>query len=239
MEEVGTVSPSALRRWLPLAALAAALALFFALGGERQLSFDALARNRAALEAWVAKTGPGSILVYVLVYFVVTALSLPGAAILTMAGGFLFGVGWGALAALIGATLGASAVFLIARTSLGALIERHAGGRVKTLEAEFRAHAASYLLVLRLVPLFPFWLVNLVAGSLRMNFTTFVLCSFFGMAPGTLVYASLGGGLGKIIAAGTTPDLHAIFAPRVLLPLIALAALALVPAFLRRKAKLG
>jgi uncharacterized membrane protein YdjX (TVP38/TMEM64 family) len=237
MEEVGIVSPSALRRILPLAALAAACALYFVLGGERHLTFDALAQNRAALEAWVASIGPASILVYVLVYVAATALSLPGAAILTMAGGFLFGVGWGASAALVGATLGASAVFLIARTSLGALIERHARGRIKTLESAFRAHAASYLLVLRLVPLFPFWLVNLAAGSLGMRLPTFVVCSFFGMAPGALIYAGLGGELGEIIDAGTTPDLHVMFAPRVLLPLLALAALALLPAFLRRKAK--
>jgi uncharacterized membrane protein YdjX (TVP38/TMEM64 family) len=237
MEEVGTVSPASPRRFLPLAALAAALVAFFALDGERYLSFDALAQNRAWLEAWVARTGPPSLVLYVLVYFIAAALSLPGAAILTMAGGLLFGVVWGTLAALVGATLGASAVFLIARSSLGAFVERHAGARVRTLEAEFRAHAASYLLMLRLVPLFPFWLVNLAAGLLGMRLATFVLCSFFGMAPGAVIYASLGRGLGEIIAAGRAPDLQVVFAPRVLVPLLALAALALVPAFLHRRAK--
>lgn len=225
------------RRWLPLAALAAAVVVFFALGGGRYLSFDALARHRVQLAAWVARTGPVALVVYVLVYVMVAALSLPGAAILTMAGGFLFGVAWGGLAALIGATLGASAVFLIARTSLGTLLARSAGGRVRALEARFRAHAASYLLVLRLVPLFPFWLVNLAAGLLGMKLWTFALCSFFGMAPGALLYASLGSGLGDMVASGRTPNLYLVFAPRVLVPLLALAALALAPAVLKRPAK--
>jgi uncharacterized membrane protein YdjX (TVP38/TMEM64 family) len=237
MEEVGTVSPFSPRRWLPLAALAVAFILFLALGGERYLSLDTLAQHRAALAAWVARAGPISIVLYALVYFAVAALSLPGAAILTLAGGFLFGPVWGTLAALIGATLGAGAVFLIASTSLGVLIERYAGARIKTLEAQFRAHAVSYLLVLRLVPLFPFWLVNLAAGLFGMKLGSFIVCSFFGMAPGAFVYASLGSGLGDIIASGRTPDLLVLFAPRVLLPLVALAALALVPPFLQRRAK--
>jgi uncharacterized membrane protein YdjX (TVP38/TMEM64 family) len=95
----------------------------------------------------------------------------------------------------------------------------------------------SYLLVLRLVPLFPFWLVNLAAGFFGMKLATFIACSFFGMAPGAFVYASLGSGLGDIIASGRTPDLLVLFAPRVLLPLVALAALVLVPPFLQRRAK--
>jgi uncharacterized membrane protein YdjX (TVP38/TMEM64 family) len=239
MEEVGRVrsAPWLLRRLLPLGGLAAAIALFFALGGGRYLTVAALAENRVLLAQFVARAGPAAVPAYVVVYAAIAALSLPGAAIMTLAGGLLFGTAAGGLAALTGATLGASALFLIARTSLGAIIERRAGPRVRMIETQFRAHAASYLLVLRLVPLFPFWAVNLASGFLGMRLQTFALFSFVGMAPGTFLYANLGAGLGDILAAGGTPDLMMIFAPRILLPLLGLAGLALVPALARRKAR--
>jgi uncharacterized membrane protein YdjX (TVP38/TMEM64 family) len=236
MDEVGIGAgpPQARwRSWLPLAALAAAIAVFFALGWERHLTFDALAANRAALEGWVDRLGPAAIPVYVLVYGAITSLSVPGAVVLTLSGGLLFGTLAGGFAALAGATIGATVVFLIARTSLGRALERRAGPRLRRIEAGFRENEASYLLVLRLVPLFPFWLVNLVPALLGMRLRTFVLWSVLGMAPGTFIYASLGAGLGAVIAAGRTPELDIIFTPRVLLPLLGLAALALLPVLLK------
>jgi uncharacterized membrane protein YdjX (TVP38/TMEM64 family) len=105
---------------------------------------------------------------------------------------------------------------------------------MRKLEAGFKANAASYLLVLRLVPLFPFWLVNLVAAFLGVPLRTFIIYSFLGMAPGAFVYASLGQGASAIIEQGRSPDLHVIFAPRVLLPIIALAILAMIPVIYRQ-----
>jgi uncharacterized membrane protein YdjX (TVP38/TMEM64 family) len=217
------------RRVLPLALLVAAAVLFFALGLQRYFTFQAFAENREWLLAVVADHAVAAVLLFILVYGTVVALSVPGATVLTLTSGFLFGTWLGGFWALIGATIGASIVFQIARTSLGEPLRRRAGPFLRKVEAGFQENAASYLLVLRLVPLFPFWLVNLVPAFFGVGLRTFVLASFFGMAPGAFVYASLGQGLGAVIENGQTPDLGIIFQWRVLGPLLALAVLALVP----------
>jgi uncharacterized membrane protein YdjX (TVP38/TMEM64 family) len=222
------------RRLVPLLLLLAGAVAFFAFGFGRYLSFAGLAENCEWLEDQVARLGPLAVLAYITIYAAVAALSVPGATVLTVTGGFLFGAGEGGIYALLGATIGATLVFLIARTSLGELLQRRAGPAMRKLEAGFKANAASYLLVLRLVPLFPFWLVNLVAAFLGVPLRTFVLYSFLGMAPGAFVYASLGQGASAVIEQGRSPDLHIIFEPRVLLPIVALAVLAMVPAVYRQ-----
>jgi uncharacterized membrane protein YdjX (TVP38/TMEM64 family) len=222
------------RRWLPLLVLAAAIAGFFALGLGRYLTWDAFREHRQWLLDWIARAGALAPLAFILVYTAVAALSVPGGALLTLAGGFLFGTWLGGLYSLIGATIGGSLVFLIARTSVGGLLRQRAGPALRGLEAGFNEDGASYLLFLRLVPLFPFWLVNLVPAFFGISLRTFVLCSFFGMAPGTFVYSSVGSGAGALIEAGQAPDLHIIFQPRVLLPLVALSVLALVPVIYKK-----
>lgn len=221
-------------RWLPLLGLVAAIVAFFALGLGRYFTFQALAEHREWLVGGVARLGIVAALLFILVYAAIIALSVPGGAFLTVTAGFLFGTWLGGLYALIGATCGATIVFLIARTSFGEPLRRRAGPFLRKLEAGFRANAASYLLVLRLVPLFPFWLVNLVPAFLGVPLRTYVIASAIGMAPATFVYAGLGEGVGAIIEQGQTPDLHIIFQPRVLLPLLALAVLALVPVIYRK-----
>jgi uncharacterized membrane protein YdjX (TVP38/TMEM64 family) len=225
---------SGLRRWLPLLVLLAAIAAFFALGLGRYLTFQALAEHRDWLLGEVARLGPAAALAFIAIYAVVVALSVPGGAVLTVTGGFLFGTWLGGLYALIGATIGATIIFLVARTSLGEPLRRRAGPFLRKVEAGFQEDAASYLLVLRLIPLFPFWLVNLVPAFFGVSLRVFVIGSFFGMAPGTFVYASLGEGVGAIIAAGQSPDLGIIFQWRVLGPLVALAVLALLPVGYKR-----
>jgi len=222
------------RRWLPLLVLAAAIAAFFGFGLGRYLTWDAFRDHRQWLLDGIARAGALAPLCFILVYTAVAALSVPGGALLTLAGGFLFGTWLGGLYSLVGATIGGSLVFLIARTSVGGLLRERAGPALRGLEAGFNEDGASYLLFLRLVPLFPFWLVNLVPAFFGVPLRTFVLCSFFGMAPGTFVYASVGSGAGALIEAGQTPDLHIIFQPRILLPLIALSVLALVPAIYKK-----
>jgi uncharacterized membrane protein YdjX (TVP38/TMEM64 family) len=220
-----------LRRLLPLLVLAAAIAGFFASGLGRYLSFAALAEHREWLLGAVARAGVLAPLAFIAVYTAIAALSVPGGLFLTVASGFLFGTWLGGLCSLIGATLGASIIFLIARSSLGDALRRRAGPFLRRVEAGFRENGASYLLVLRLVPIFPFWLVNLVPAFFGVRLRTFVLCSLFGMAPGCFVYSSVGAGAGAVIERGQTPDLHIIFQPRLLLPLIALAVLSLLPVF--------
>ena len=169
-----------------------------------------------------------------LVYAAVVALSVPGGAILTIAGGFLFGIVPGALYVLVGATAGATIVFLIARTALGDALRARAGPRIRRMEEGFRRDALSYLLVLRLIPLFPFWLVNIVPAFLGVPLSTYVLGTFVGIIPGSLVFASVGNGLGAVFDAGGTPDLGVIFEPAVLLPIVGLAVLALLPVAYRK-----
>ena len=219
------------RRLVPLGLLIVAGIAFVVCGGHHYLTLATIADNRGWLCGLVARWGFVAALLYIAAYAILVALSVPGAVMLTIAGGFLFGTWLGGLCAVVGATLGATAVFVAARAGLDGLA-RHAGPLIGRLEAGFRADAFSYLLVLRLVPLFPFWLVNLVPALAGVGLLTYLLATFIGIVPGTFVYASLGNGLGKVV---DKPDLGVVFRPSVLLPIIALAVLALVPVWYKRR----
>ena len=230
---------SSFRRFVPLALLLVGGAVFLAFGGQRYLSFAALAANREWLGEWVARAGATAALIFILGYAGLVALSVPGAALFTIAGGFLFGSWRGAAYAVIGATLGATLVFLAARAGLAGLAAR-AGPWARRLEAGFRANALSYLLVLRLIPVFPFWLVNLAAGALGLRLSVYILGTFVGIIPVTFIYASLGSGLGTLVAEGRRPDLAILTRPGIILPILGLAVLALLPvAFKRWRARRG
>jgi len=159
---------------------------------------------------------------------------VPGAVWATLAGGFVFGTAVGGIYVITGATLGATAIFLIARYALADMLRRKAGAAIRKMEAGFNENALSYMFVLRLVPLFPFWLVNLVPAFLGVPLRTYVIGTFFGIMPGSLVYVSVGAGLGSVFEQGGSPDLGIIFTPEVLLPILGLAALSLVPVFYKR-----
>jgi uncharacterized membrane protein YdjX (TVP38/TMEM64 family) len=218
---------------LPLLMLGAAAILFLALGGGHYLTFPALAENRQLLTQLAARSNVAAALCFIAVYAGLAALSIPGAAVLSIAAGMLFGIWLGTLYAVVGATLGATAIFAAARAGFGNITER-AHSQVRRLEGGFRTDAFNYLLVLRLIPIFPFWLVNLVAALARVRFQTYVVGTFLGIIPGTFVFVSLGKGFGDIVAAGRSPDLGIVFRPSVLLPLCGLAALALMPMVYRR-----
>jgi len=230
---VGRARPAWLRA-LPLAAILAAVVAVYAGGLHRAVGLDTLAQHRAELEAWVAARPLAAPLAFVGAYALVAALGLPLAVFLTLAGGFLFGTWAGGGLVVVGATLGATGVFLAARTALREPLARVAGPRVRAFEAGFRQDGFSYMLVLRLLPLFPFWLVNLVPALLGVGARTYVLATFLGIIPGSFVYASVGAGLGHLIDQGGTPDLGAVFAPEVLGPLAGLALLSLAPVAYRR-----
>lgn len=198
------------------------------------LSFQALAENRDWLVAQVEALGYAAPALFVLVYALCTALSLPTGLLLSTVGGFLFGTLWGGLFNVVGATLGATAIFLAARTALGDALRSRAGPFLQRLEAGFRENELSYMLVLRLVPLFPFWLVNLAPAFLGVRTSTFVAGTAVGIVPGAFVFASIGTGLGAILASGGAPDGSAVLQPRVILPIIGLALLALIPVVTKR-----
>jgi uncharacterized membrane protein YdjX (TVP38/TMEM64 family) len=223
-----------LKRFLPLALLLLAIVAAFGLGLDDYVSFEQLERNRAQLLAFVERHPLLAPLVFMLIYAAVIALSIPGGAILTMAGGFLFGVTAATCYVVIAATCGATVVFLIARTALGDSLRHKAGPAMRRMEAGFRENALSYLLFLRLIPVFPFWLVNLVPAFLGVPLRTYVLATLVGIIPGSLVYASVGNGLGAVFEAGGRPDLGIIFKPEIILPLIGLAVLAILPVAYRK-----
>jgi uncharacterized membrane protein YdjX (TVP38/TMEM64 family) len=218
-----------LRRILPVAVLLTGLVLFWVLGLSRYCSFDALNQHHAELAAWVAAHGVLAALAFVLAYALVVAFSLPIAALITPLGGFLFGPWLGAALAVIGATLGAVTVFLAARTALRDVFQARAGKTLAKLEDGFKRDAFNYLLFLRLVPVFPFWLVNIVPALLGMRLGAYTLATLIGIIPGAVVYASLGAGFGMLFERGEMPDLGVIFEWRILLPLLGLAVLSLIP----------
>lgn len=227
-----------LGRWIRLGLLPGALlvgaVLYFGLELGSYLDFEVLAKNREWLLEKVSSNSIAAAAGFMVLYAAAVALSVPGATILTLTGGFLFGIAFGTVLAVIGATLGATLIFLLARSTFRELLRERTGGYLKRLEGGFKENALSYLLFLRLVPLVPFWLVNLVPAFLDVSLRIFVVGTFIGIIPGALVYASVGNGLGAILDQGGRPDLGLIFKPEILLPILGLAALALVPVVYRK-----
>jgi uncharacterized membrane protein YdjX (TVP38/TMEM64 family) len=221
------------RLWIAVGFLGVVLALRAAGVGEL-LSLDTLARHREALLGFVAAELPLAAAAYIAVYALAVALSLPGAVVLTLAGGFLFGAGLGTALTVVAATLGAVAVFLLARRIFGGDALERLGAPARRLAAGLRRDAAVYLLVLRLVPLFPFWLVNLVPAFAGVRLPVFAATTLAGILPGTAVFSLAGAGLGDILAAGGELSVGSILTPRILAGLLGLAALSLLGIPLRR-----
>lgn len=218
-----------LRRFVPLAVIVAGFVAFFAFGLHEYFTEDALRTHHAALKEWTEHHYALSVLIFIAAYTVVVALSLPVALLFTPVSGFLFGTLLGGGYSLVAATLGATAIFLAARYACADTIRAKAGPMIRRMEDGFREDALSYLLVLRLVPLFPFWLVNLVPAILGVKLSTYLIGTFLGMIPGALVFASVGNGLGAVFEAGAAIDFAIIFKPDILIPLIGLSLLSLVP----------
>ena len=229
----GSPRRSTLRRYAPMAVIAtgALVALIF---GRDYLTFATLERNYEALLAWRDANLVLAGGVYMAAYVASVAFSLPGAIWLTLLGGFLFGLVAGSLMVVGAATLGATLIFLAARSSLGALLREKAGGWIRRLEAGFREGEVSFLLIMRLVPAVPFFVANLAPAFLGARLWTFVWTTFLGIMPGTVVFISIGAGLGEQLERGERPDLGVIFEPHILGPLLGLAALAALPLILKK-----
>jgi uncharacterized membrane protein YdjX (TVP38/TMEM64 family) len=206
-----------------VAVMTVAIGAFFYFDLGRFLSLDALKENRDHLLAFTEANYAASVALFVLAYIVVTGLSLPGAVILTLAGGFLFGSLFGTLFVNLGATIGATLAFLAARYLLRDWVERKFGKWLGPVQQGFTNNAFSYLMTLRLIPLFPFFVVNLVSGLTRMNVANYVVATALGIIPGSFVYAYAGRQL------GTINSLKEIASPNVIVAFVLLGLLALVP----------
>jgi uncharacterized membrane protein YdjX (TVP38/TMEM64 family) len=239
-----------LRRLIPVGAVVLAMAVVYATGWHHSLSLETLVRHRAVIDDFIDTHALTAVAAFVLIYIVTVALSIPGAILLTVSGGILFGWRVGGLAALVGATVGATVIFEIARTACGGALVRRAGPRAMKIAEGFRAHAFSYLLFVRLVPVFPFWLVNLAAALVGVRLRTFLAATLIGIIPGTFAYAMVGAGLDSVIAAQETAfraciaagradcrlnfDPSAAITPELIAALVALGLVSLVPILIKR-----
>lgn len=229
------------KRFLPLVVLIVAVIAIFASGVTQYLNLEALQANEAGLRGFIDENLVLALLAFIGVYAIATAVSLPGAIILTLAGGYLFGTWVGGSATVIGATIGAVAVFYAVRTSLGEALRARAeasGGMLKKVIDGVGQGAFGYILTLRLIPLAPFWLVNVAAALAHAPLRAYALATFIGIMPATFIYSGIGAGIGALVARGEAPDLGVIFEPKVLLPLVALGLLSLgTTLYQRRKGK--
>jgi signal transduction histidine kinase/uncharacterized membrane protein YdjX (TVP38/TMEM64 family) len=226
---------TAVRTFGPLLVVVLIVVAAVASGATKHLTLEDLRLRRAALAHFVHAHPVGAPALYIGLFVGVVAFSLPGTLMLTLTGGLLFGPVLGGAAAMAGASTGALLVFLVVRSALGTALRRRLrpDGVLARMEAEVRRHAFSYVLSLRLIPAVPFALVNLVCGFAKMPLSTYLAATLLGIAPSTLIYASVGAGLGKVFDHGGAANLHSLLRPQVLGPLCALAVLALAPHLIR------
>jgi len=229
------------QRMIPLATIIlVAIIGFFTL--RQYLSFDSLRDNREILLAWRDANYVSAVLGFIAVYIAIVAFSLPGAAVISLTGGFLFGLFPGVFFNLTGATTGAILIFLAARLGLGEYLSRKmddSGGLAGNIKAGLRENEISFLLLMRLVPAFPFFLANLVPALVGTSLSRFAWTTAIGIIPGGLVYTWVGSGLGAVFARGGSPDLGIIFEWQILGPILALCALSALPIALKRFRKTG
>jgi uncharacterized membrane protein YdjX (TVP38/TMEM64 family) len=239
-----------LRRFVPLGVVVIAMVAVFASGAHRHVSLETLVRHRMAIEAFIDVHMIAAVAAFMALYIVAVALSIPGSIFLTIASGILFGTVIGGAVSAISATTGATIIFLVAKSACGETLVRRAGPLACKLADGFRADAFSYLLFLRLVPAFPFFLVNLVPALVGVKLSTFVAATSIGVIPAAFAFAFLGSGLDSVIAAQeriyrgclatgpTNCDLHFDFGmiatPQLLAALATLGVIALIPVAIKR-----
>lgn len=217
-----------LSRVLPLVILLAGLALFVALGFSQDFGIETLRHHQAVITATVAAHPVLSAFIFFAAFAMLEACAVPAGVPAMVASGFLFGAVEGAALSVLGATAGAILTFFAARTAFADMLERFAGPRLRQIQHGFRRNAFLFLLSTRLLPFFPFFAVNLAAGSFAISLRAFVVASLVGLVPAAGVYAGLGSGLNEI-ASGTQIDFGLIYVPRILVPLVGLACLTLLP----------
>ncbi|AEV35615.1 mercuric reductase [Pseudovibrio sp. FO-BEG1] len=235
-----------IKRWGLLFVILAVSAYGISQGWHQQITISNLIKNQQLLANYLAEYPVLTPLIYFVVYTLAVALSFPGASLLTIAGGFLFGWFFGGLLTVVAATIGAALLFIAAKTSVGATLKERAGPFLDKMSEGFRKNAFSYLLFLRLTPVFPFWLVNIAPALFHVPLTTYLIATFVGIIPGTFAYAFVGAGLDSVIlaqeqanpgcsAAGTCEvEISALITPELIWAFAALGLVALIPPIIQR-----
>jgi uncharacterized membrane protein YdjX (TVP38/TMEM64 family) len=232
------VTQPLLRRFLPLFVLVAALAVAWLAGVQDYLSLSYLDDQRVLLGSWVTNKPVLASLLFMAIYTAAVALSLPAASVLTIFAGFLFGWLHGGSMVVIAATLGATILFLAARSGFGGLLKDKLGAKAEAFAEGFRKDAFGYLLVLRLAPVFPFFLVNIAPAFFNVKTRDYVLATALGILPGTFAFAWLGEGVGSVLdaakASGSTPSVSQLVTPQITIAFAALAVVAAIPLVIKR-----
>jgi uncharacterized membrane protein YdjX (TVP38/TMEM64 family) len=204
--------------------------IFFSMDFDSYLSFETLRHNKERMTDWYDDHHFITVVLFIVTYILVVALSLPGAIWMTLAGGFIFGTLQATIYVVVSATLGASIVFVLAKFCFVDFFKAKTGKVVEKMEAGFNSNALSYLLFLRLVPVFPFWLVNLVPAFLGVPLRTFIIGTAFGIIPGVSIFCWAGSGLGVVLDAGGTLDpLDILLRPEIINTIVGLGVLSLIP----------
>lgn len=215
-------------KWVALLGLIALMAIAYLTGWVDRFDLAWIQDNRDTLQAWALERPVASVGLFVITYATCVALSLPIATLLTLLGGFLFGVWIGLGAVVVGATLGATIVFLIAQSSVGNALRQRAGPLYQKVSSHMQTNALGYLLFMRLVPIFPFFLVNIVPALFGMRVSAYVLATFIGIIPGTFVFVNFGQQLGDIAAVSD------LVSPQMLVALGLLGLFVLIPTLYRQ-----
>lgn len=231
-------------RFVPVGVVLLGLALGYAFGLQDYLSLGFLAEQRQALRSYVDAHSLWSAVLFVSVYIVAVAFSFPAASILTIFGGFLFGWLLGGALVAVAATIGASILFLATRSAFGSFLRHRVDGVVKTLAEGFRENAFGYLFVIRLAPVFPFFVVNIAAALFDISLGRFVAATFLGILPGTFAYAYLGQGVDSVLVAAQQAgrreaEISDLVTGEITLAFLALAAIALTPTIVRQLRRRG
>lgn len=223
-------------RLLPIAVIVIALLAVRWTGAYEYLSFEKLQEFQDALRNWTAANPLLAPLTVAAIYAVGTAISVPGMVWVTLAAGFLFGTVIGTLTVVVGATVGAVAIFLAVRYALADLLRAKAGKWLDKVDKEMQTGQVSYLITMRMIPVIPFWVANLAPAFLDVKARTFAWTTFVGIIPLVAVFCSVGAGIGTLLSSGEEPDLGQILLnPRVIGPLIALIGVSLLPIILRKR----
>lgn len=225
------------KRYLPLLFILLGMATVYFSGLYHYLSFETLRSYHDTLKVFILAHPITTPLLYIVTYIILTALSVPGAVFLTLLGGYLFPQPLSTIYVLFSATCGATLIFLAARTAFGDSLKAKAGPFLQKMEKGFKENAVSYLLFLRFVPLFPFWIVNLAPAFFGVRLSTFVWTTLVGIAPGSFVFTLAGSGLEKIFSTGQTFSLGAVFNTQLKIALTLLGVLALVPIVIKKMRK--
>jgi uncharacterized membrane protein YdjX (TVP38/TMEM64 family) len=221
-------------RFIPILLILILMTIVFATDAHHYLSFENLKQHRETLQLMVDHHPILAPLLFIGIYVVSTALSIPGGAVLSILGGFMFSQPFSTMYVVTGATIGASLVYFAAKTAMHDILKKKANPFLQKMQKGFQENAANYLLFLRLIPLFPFWLVNIAPAFFGVGLITFVWTTFIGIVPGSFVLTQAGTGLGAILDAGGEINIHTIFNFQMRIALIALGLFAILPILIKR-----